>query len=109
MPKLEKVSMEKDKDGKVTYTYKKTDEDGKEHIIKTVYEPTSYERLPFALDLIGRMKTEGITQYKNKVDYWKAYEKRSLEERPDLVPYKYGHFIKLNRFKIPLKTTTQNE
>ena len=33
MPKLQKVKTEKDKDGKITYTYKKTDEDGKEHII----------------------------------------------------------------------------
>ena len=98
MPKLQKVKTEKDKDGKITYTYKKTDEDGKEHIIKTVYEPTSYERLPFALDLIQRMKKED-TKYKNNTEYYNAYKERSLKERPDLVPYKYGHFIKLNRFK----------
>ena len=41
MPKLEKVNIEKNEDGKITYTYKKT----------------------------------------------------------DLNPYKYGHFLKLNRFK----------
>ena len=103
MPKLEKVSIEKNKEGKITYTYKKTDESGKTQIIKTVYEPTtSPERLPFALDLIQRMKSDEANQYKNKVDYWKAYQKRSLQERPDLVPYKYGHFLKLNRFKTSM-------
>ena len=108
MPKLQKVKTEKDKDGKITYTYKKTDEDGKEHIIKTVYEPISYERLPFALDLIQRMKKED-TKYKNNTEYYNAYKERSLQERPDLVPYQYGHFIKLNRFKVPTTSPTVDE
>ena len=98
MPKLEKIKMEKSPDGKITYVYMKTEENGKSQIIKTVYEPTSSERLPFAMDLIQRMKKED-TKYKNNADYWKEYQERSLKERPDLQPYHYGHFLKLNRFK----------
>ena len=99
MPKLEKVKMEKKEDGKIMYMYKKTDENGKSQIIKSVYEPVASDRLPFALDLIQRMKSEN-KQYKNKIEYWNAYTERSLKERPDLNPYKYGHFLKLNRFKL---------
>ena len=103
MPKLEKVNIEKNEDGKITYTYKKTDENGKSQIIKSVYEPITSDRLPFALDLIQRMKAEE-SKYKNKIEYWNAYRERSLKERPDLNPYKYGHFLKLNRFKTPPQT-----
>ena len=99
MTKLQKVSMNKTKDGKIIYIYNKTDDNGKTRTIKTVYEPTSPDRLVFAVDLIQRMKSDGISQYKNKIEYWKEYQLRSLTERPDLVPYKYGHFLKLNRFK----------
>ena len=90
--------MNKTKDGKIIYIYNKTDDNGKTHTIKTVYEPTSPDRLVFAVDLIQRMKSED-TKYKNKIEYWKEYQKRSLTERPDLLPDKYGHFLKLNRFK----------
>ena len=104
MPKLEKVKTERGEDGKVIYIYKKTDEDGNKKIVKAVYEPTSSDRLPFTLDLIQRMKAEGGT-YKNKTEFWKAYKERAKQERPDYQPYKYVHFVKLNR----VKTETQNQ
>ena len=104
MPKLEKVKTERGEDGKVTYLYKKIDENGTEKLIKAVYEPTSSDRLPFTLDLIQRMKAEGTT-YKNKTEFWKAYKERSKQERDDIVPYEYTHFVKLNR----VKTETQNQ
>ena len=40
MTKLQKVSMNKTKDGKIIYIYNKTDDNGKTRTIKTVYEPT---------------------------------------------------------------------
>ena len=103
MPKLEKVKTERGEDGKVIYTYKKIDENGTEKLIKAVYEPSSSDRLPFTLDLIQRMKTEGGT-YKNKTAFWKAYTERAKKERPDYQPYKYVHFVKLNRVKPETQT-----
>ena len=101
MPKLAKVKMEKTDDGKVIYTYKKSDEHGHQKTVKVVYEPSSSDRLVFALDLIQRMKDEAGETYKNNTLFWKAYTARSLKERPDSVPYKYTHFVKLTKFKYP--------
>ena len=102
MTKLQKVSMKKTEDGKIIYIYNKTDDNGKTRTIKTVYEPASPDRLVVAVDLIQRMKSDGISQYENKIEQWKEYQKRSLTERAASVPYKYGRFLKLNRFKTEL-------
>ena len=79
MPKLQKIKTERTEDGKVTYSYRKTEDNGTIKIIKAVYTPIASDRLPFTLDLIHRMKEEG-TKYKNKTAFWEAYQKRSREE-----------------------------
>ena len=93
MPKLIKVSVEKQEDGKIIYTYKKTStKTGHETIIKHVYQQVKGDRLSFTLDLLQRMKAEN-NGYKNKTVFWNAYKERSKQERPDLKPYEYTRFM----------------
>ena len=93
MPKLTKVSVEKQEDGKTIYTYKRASEKtGHETIIKHVYQHVKGDRLSFTLDLLQRMKAEN-NGYKNKTVFWNAYKERSKQERPDLKPYEYTRFM----------------
>ena len=93
MPKLIKVSVEKQEDGKTIYTYKRASEKtGHETIIKHVYQHVKGDRLSFTLDLLQRMKAEN-NGYKNKTVFWNAYKERSKQERPDLKPYEYTRFM----------------
>ena len=93
MPKLTKVSVQKQEDGKTIYTYKRASiKTGHETIIKHVYQQVKGDRLSFTLDLLQRMKAEN-NGYKNKTVFWNAYKERSKQERPDLKPYEYTRFM----------------
>ena len=70
MPKLIKVSVEKQEDGKTIYTYKRASiKTGHETIIKHVYQQVKGDRLSFTIDLLQRMKAEN-NGYKNKTVFW---------------------------------------